>query len=166
MQTETIRNIAYEIIKARMVYCIGNGGSASQADHLACDLLKNAYIPAISLCNNSAILSAISNDYGYENVFKRQLEVLFNQEKDLLIILSTRGNSANLIEAANYVYDNPKKIHKIIGIVGFDGGKLKKLCSITYLINSDNMQEVEDEMAKVSHEIYRQVIELMRHLTI
>jgi D-sedoheptulose 7-phosphate isomerase len=76
---------------------IGNGASASIASHIAVDFWKNAEIPAISF-NDSALLTCIGNDYGYENVFKKPIEK-FAEKKDLLIAISSSGKSENIIKA-------------------------------------------------------------------
>lgn len=99
--------IAEKIIEAyknnHRVYLIGNGGSASQAIHISAELsgrfeLNRPALPAEALCSNPAAMTAIANDFGYENVFSRQVEA-FVDEGDILIGLTTSGNSVNLINA-------------------------------------------------------------------
>ena len=86
---------------ADYVYIIGNGGSASTANHFANDLVKMCGIKAISLCANEAIVMAYANDEGYENVFSEQLKV-FLTKKDLLITISGSGTSKNIVKAKKY----------------------------------------------------------------
>lgn len=100
--------------KANFIYIIGNGGSASTADHLANDLVKQCRLKAISLCSNSAILTAIANDYDYRVVFLDQLMVFLTPD-DMLITISTSGQSKNILYAIDYanligadVYEFPK----------------------------------------------------------
>ena len=147
-----LRDIISVLKDARIIWIIGNGGSASLADHFACDLLKNCGLPAISLCSNSALITAVANDYDYKRIFSKQLEVLLKKE-DVLIALSTRGDSLNIIEAAKYCYPHSGYYRTIVGIAGFDGGELKNWSSIFYHIDSCNMQTCEDEMNKLCHEI-------------
>ena len=151
MQTEIIQRIADKLRRANMIYIVGNGGSAAQADHFACDLLKGCNLPTISLCSNQALITSLANDVDFSNVFTDQLKVLF-RDGDVLIVLSTRGGSPNIVVAAKYVY--LKQGGMVIGVAGFDGGELKEWSHIFYHIDSYNMQICEDEMAKLCHEIY------------
>jgi D-sedoheptulose 7-phosphate isomerase len=110
------------------VFFIGNGGSASTASHFANDLSigTNDYdrpFRAISLVDNVSIITAISNDYGYDEIFVRQLQVL-GRKGDVLVGISASGNSANLIKA----FDHASTAGiKTIAITAFDGGKMKPL---------------------------------------
>jgi phosphoheptose isomerase len=137
---------------ARHIYLIGDGGSAALADHFACDLLKNCLLPAISLCSNAAILTAIANDYSSDEIFSRQLNVLW-QEGDLLMIFSTSGNSRNLIKAA------PIAEKSIITVVG--GGILSigewpgKICCF---IKGEDQMSIEDDMLVFCHEVARRLM--------
>lgn len=154
MQTDTVKQIIDELERANMVYIVGNGGSAALADHFACDLLKNCGIPAISLCSNLALLTAISNDLSFDKVFTEQLKVLIKNKKDLLVAFSTRGNSLNIVLAAKLIYNTKVKV---IGIAGFNGGQLKRYSTIFYQIDSSDMQECEDKMAEFCHKIYKKL---------
>jgi phosphoheptose isomerase len=112
-------------VNRNVVYLIGNGGSATMAEHMATDLIKNSYhlsppIRALSLVSSISNITAFANDANFENVFELQLNSLA-QESDLLIIFSASGNSKNLIKAVDVAKD---KGLKTISIVGFDGGKL------------------------------------------
>jgi D-sedoheptulose 7-phosphate isomerase len=115
------------------IWVMGNGGSASTADHFEIDLLSIRFtkshlpIKVFSLAANSAVISAIANDLSYEEVFSIQLERKA-QPKDIAIFISASGNSPNLLRAAEVC---KRKEIQTIGLVGFDGGKLK---SITDLI--------------------------------
>ena len=154
MQTNTIKQIADELERANMVYIIGNGGSAALADHFACDLLKNCGISAISLCSNQALITAIANDLSFDKIFIEQLKVLLKTRKDLLFVLSTRGNSPNVVLAARLVYPTDCKV---IGIAGYNGGQLKQYCNIFYRIDSNNMQDCENKMNELCHSIYKEL---------
>lgn len=110
------------------IYFIGNGGSAATASHFANDISigTNSYekpFRAISLSDNNAIITALGNDYGFDEIFVRQLMTL-GRPGDLVVAISASGNSKNLIKA----FDFAKTIHmKTIGITAFDGGALKKM---------------------------------------
>lgn len=92
-------NLIKQIKKARFIWVIGNGGSASCAEHFATDLIKKGY-RAIALSANSSVVTMLANDYGYEYIYAKQLEVLANYE-DLLITISCSGTSGNIVYAQN-----------------------------------------------------------------
>lgn len=99
--------------KNKLIF-IGNGGSASIASHMATDFLKNAGIPAIAF-NDSSLLTCLSNDLGYDSVFKKPIEMLADRG-DLLIAISSSGKSVNIIKAVNSAR---KRGLKIITLSGF-----------------------------------------------
>lgn len=125
------------IKNAHMVYIIGNGGSASTANHFANDLVKMCGIKAISLCANEAIVMAYANDDGYENIFVKQLEVFFDRN-DLLITISGSGKSKNIIKAIKFV-----KFNSDGDYISFPTMKELKC----------DMQEVENYHLRLAHEI-------------
>ena len=136
------------------VWIIGNGGSAATASHFATDLIKrknlnNMRIKAISLSDNSAILTAISNDSSFEEVFVTQLKVLASKD-DLLIALSASGNSINLLRAVEYA--NSAGL-KTLCFVGFDGGKLYSLCQLSLHFYTDigDYGVAEDAQSVICH---------------
>ena len=115
-----------------VVYFIGNGGSASTASHFVNDLsigtkLLDKPFRAISLCDNQSVITAIANDYGYENIFSKQLAILL-KENDVVVAISASGNSPNIIQALN-VAKNKGVV--TVGLSAFDGGKLKELVDIS-----------------------------------
>lgn len=110
------------------VFFIGNGGSAATSSHFANDLAvgTNSYqkpFRIISLTDNQAILTAIANDFGYNEIFTRQLKILA-KSGDVLVAISASGNSPNLLEAFHYAKSNEIKT---VAITAFDGGKLRKI---------------------------------------
>lgn len=136
IDTNSISNFIEMLMKARdqesNIFFIGNGGSAATASHFANDLSigTNSYtkpFKAISLTDNQAIITAIANDYGYEDVFVRQLKVL-GKKNDLLIAISASGNSPSLIKA--FEYAKPLGIYTV-GITAFDGGKIKQMSDLS-----------------------------------
>ena len=120
------------LIKARIdkstIFFIGNGGSAATASHFANDIsigtrALSKPFKAISLCDNAAVVTAIANDDGYEEVFVQQLRVLY-KKNDILVAISASGNSMNLMKAIKFAKENEIKT---VGITAFDGGKLKQV---------------------------------------
>ena len=135
------------------IFWCGNGGSASQANHLSAELIGGMYkdkkSPFKSVCLNvdTAFITAWSNDDSFNNIFTRQLEGLA-QSDDILIALSTSGNSKNIINAAKYCNDNSIKI---ISLTGFDGGILKNLSDININISNNSTQRIQEMHILVGH---------------
>ena len=120
------------------IWIAGNGGSAATASHFATDLsrCKNSKyetIKGISLCDNSGLITAISNDFGYEYIFSRQLSNLATSG-DLLIVLSASGNSKNILEVLEWAKNNQVKT---IALTGFDGGEANKIADISIHIPTE-----------------------------
>ena len=120
------------------IWLIGNGGSAATSSHFATDLNRcssenDKPIKAISLCDNSGLMTAIGNDFSFEDIFVRQLQKL-GSKGDLLISISASGNSKNLIKAIEFA-----KISSIftLSLVGFDGGVLQKLSDSSIHVQTD-----------------------------
>jgi len=124
---------AIETLKAgRKIILFGNGGSAADAQHIAAEIVgsfsirKRRALPAIALNTNTSNLTAIANDYGYENTFSRQVEALA-QKGDLIIAISTSGNAPNVIKAVKTARQ------RSAFIVGFTGNTQNKLKALTHL---------------------------------
>ncbi len=140
------------------IYIIGNGGSASTASHMVNDLgvgltrrnIKNLNIESLS--DNTTVCTTLANDTGYENIFYYQIKNKITSD-DLLIAISCSGNSANIIKAVEYATNLSVTI---IGITGFDGGKLKDLSNINFHIETKDGQYglVEDLHMILNHIIY------------
>jgi D-sedoheptulose 7-phosphate isomerase len=129
---EEVMKLAIAINQARKtestVYIAGNGGSASTASHFATDIgigsLNRANpVRSVSLCDNTAAITAIANDMDYSSIFAQQLKLL-GKQGDLLIVISASGNSDNLIKAVEVASALGMESHSL---TGFDGGKLKQL---------------------------------------
>ncbi len=138
------------------IIVIGNGGSAVNATAMSNDLgfdilkkTKKKPFRIISLTDNNAISTAISNDIGFENIFLSQLKTIY-EKNDMLLVLSVSGNSKNLIKASNWF---KKKGGIIFGILGCDGGKLKKLCDEKIIVPSKKGEfgPVEDFQLIINH---------------
>lgn len=157
MAVSSCHNIKYDEIKdiydvlletnyaGGRIYICGNGGSGSTASHFQNDL-NNAFsisygtMPAVCLTDNIATLTAVSNDFSYDDVFLHQLKYLI-KEKDVLITISGSGNSINILKAAEYVKNRG---NTVVSMVGFNGGKLKALSDYSFHVPVDNMQVSED----------------------
>tara|TARA_B100001063_G_C16767662_1_gene559652 strand:- start:1140 stop:1769 length:630 start_codon:yes stop_codon:yes gene_type:complete len=144
-------------LRKKTIFVIGNGGAAAtaitMANDLGFDILKKTNTKKTfkisSLNDNNSVITAIANDTGYENIFINQLKIHY-QKGDALVILSASGNSPNLIKAARWVRDQKGKV---IGILGFSGGKVKKYCNTLIHIktNSGEYGPVEDLQLIFNH---------------
>jgi D-sedoheptulose 7-phosphate isomerase len=130
----------------KKIFAVGNGGSASIAEHLCCDLVKGTYVeghPSLNICSlttNSSVFSAISNDIGYDEVYSSQID-FFGNRGDVLVAISSSGNSQNII---NSVHRIKALGGKVIAFTGFDGGELHKIGDYCININYSNYGIVED----------------------
>jgi len=137
----------------KTIFWCGNGGSASQANHLSAELLGGMYQKKIkpfkSICLNAdtAFITAWSNDDSFNNIFTRQLEAL-GESGDILIGLSTSGNSSNIVEAAKFASSN--KI-KVITLTGNDGGKLSNHSDININIPINSTQRIQEMHILIGH---------------
>lgn len=149
-QADKIQTIADICIKAlkngnKIIFC-GNGGSAAISQHLSAELMGKYRIdrhpmPAMSLTTDTSALTAIGNDYGFEQIFSRQVKGVGNKG-DVLIGISASGNSKNIIEA--YKVAKEKGI-KIVAFTGIDGGKMINMADVTLNVPSNitnNIQEM------------------------
>jgi len=146
--------------KKNTIYVCGNGGSAAISNHYVCDYIKflrqhsKLRPKVISLSNSIETITAIGNDFNYGQIFKFQAESLFEQN-DLLIIISSSGNSKNIKEVLKYA---KKKKVKTIGFSGFDGGYLKKNCNISIHVNAMNYGISEDAHHILMHVMLQYLI--------
>jgi len=127
------------------VLLCGNGGSAADAQHIAAELTgryktERRGLPAIALTTDTSALTAISNDYGYAKVFDRQVEALANKG-DLLIGISTSGNSENIVSALALAKEFGCAT---LGLSGRDGGKMNEVCDINLVIPSDDTPRIQE----------------------
>ena len=151
---EAVINVLYDAWKEdKAVYIIGNGGSASTASHFAADLNKyvSDYAPhrfrAFALVDNIPLMSALTNDNGWGEVYAYQLES-FMKEGDVLVGISVHGGSGgdkagpwsqNLLKAVNVA----KEKGKVVGLVGFDGGMLRKIADASIVVPANSTPQVE-----------------------
>ena len=166
---KTIHNQAEKIKKAseiiitglkqgNKILSCGNGGSASQAQHFSAELVgkfeaERSAISSISLTTDTSNLTALGNDYGFNTVFKRQVEALGNPG-DVLLCLTSSGNSQNLLEAISMAQS---KDMKIINLLGRDGGKMKNMGNLDIIINSQNTARIQECHILILHIIAKLV---------
>lgn len=131
------------------IYIAGNAGAGSNAEHFVSELVGRFYrnrpaIPAVSLNSDTTTITCIANDFGFENIFKRQLEALFNPDKDFFIGMSTSGNSQNIILALKYLNDIGGDS---LALFGKNGGKFENIksryCNIL-IVPSHNTPRIQE----------------------
>lgn len=136
------------------ILLMGNGGSAADSQHIAAEIVgrfkkERKGMPAIALTTDTSILTSVGNDYGYNYIFARQIEALCRPE-DLVIGLTTSGNSANVvsaIEAANAIGATT------VGLTGGTGGKLNSLCTYNIVIPSSVTARIQEAHIFVGHSL-------------
>lgn len=143
---ENASKLVVETLKnGNKILICGNGGSAADAQHIAAELTgkyktERRGLPAIALTTDTSALTAIANDYGYDRIFDRQIEALANNG-DLIIGISTSGNSKNIINALKVA----KKLScKTLGLTGRDGGVMNELCDINLIVPSNNTPRIQE----------------------
>jgi D-sedoheptulose 7-phosphate isomerase len=166
-QISKVIDLCWEAYKnSRMIFLIGNGGSAANASHFAQDLAKGTRIDvnqarrirALSLTDNVSFISALSNDDGYETIFEQQLRT-FAEAGDLLIAISGSGNSANIVKAVQWANSHDVEV---IGITGFSGGKLRESCKYSLHVPYNEMCTTESIHSVLFHYI---VLELRHRIS-
>ena len=152
-EIERMANLIIMAYKAGgKVVLFGNGGSAADAQHIAGELmgrfkLKRQAFPAIALTTNTSTLTAVANDYGYEMVFSHQVGALVN-EKDVVIGISTSGESPNVIEAMKMA---KLRGAKTIGLGGGNGGKLAEVADLVLIVPSDSTPRIQEAHITIGH---------------
>lgn len=149
---QSVESIIDTIKKGNKLLIAGNGGSAADSQHMAAELVSKFYhdrkaIPAIALTTDTSILTSISNDYDYTNIFARQIEAL-GKKGDIFIPITTSGNSENLIKAAEI--SNNMYI-KVIGLTGNSGGNIRNYCDILLDINDTDTPRIQECHLMVEH---------------
>ncbi|MCK4412008.1 MAG: D-sedoheptulose 7-phosphate isomerase [Candidatus Eisenbacteria sp.] len=150
---DTMGKILYDCIRGggKAVF-FGNGGSAADAQHLAAELAGRFYLdrpalPAISLSTNTSTLTAVGNDYGFDHIFARQLPGV-GQRGDVVVAISTSGNSRNVLEAVRLA----RRLGMIIfGWTGRDGGELARLADYALQVDSDQSPRIQEAHILAGH---------------
>ena len=152
--------VNHVLIKGKILLC-GNGGSAADAQHLAAEFLVRLRphvdrkpIAAISLAMDTSTITACGNDYSFDKLFSRNLEAL-SAKNDILIVISTSGNSKNIVHAINTA--NSLDLHTI-GLTGQSGGKLSSICDIAIQVPATEVPRVQELHLPVYHTLC-QVVE-------
>ena len=139
--------------KGARIYCCGNGGSAAIADHLTCDFVKGVrtdthlHPHVTSLVSTVSLVTAISNDIGYGEAFRFQLESLA-KPGDILMAISSSGNSPNIVNAIDWAKNNSVTS---IALTGFSGGKAAQMADVNILVPCNNYGIVEDLHQSIMH---------------
>jgi D-sedoheptulose 7-phosphate isomerase len=153
---DVINDVAVKIIEAykrnKKTIWFGNGGSAADAQHLACELvskfiLERKAIPSIALTTNTSILTAVSNDYCYDEVFERQIEA-FAEKGDILIGITTSGNSLNVIKGLKL---GKKKGAITVAFTGRKADKMKDFVDYIIAVPSDNTPHIQESHIMIGH---------------
>jgi len=153
---DVINDVAREIIEAyennKKVLWFGNGGSAADAQHLACELVSKFIIdrraiPSIALTTNTSILTAVPNDYCYEEVFERQVEA-FAEKGDILIGITTSGNSLNVINGLKL---GKKKGAVTVAFTGRKADKIKDFVDYLIAVPSDSTPHIQESHIMIGH---------------
>jgi len=149
---ECVGVLASALKNGHKVLTMGNGGSAADAQHLAAELvgrflMERKALPAIALTTDTSILTAVGNDYGFDEVFKRQVEALA-RPGDILIGISTSGNSKNVVRAL----EAGREIGvTTIGLLGRDGGEIGQLVDLALTVPSPDTPRIQEAQLFIIH---------------
>ena len=146
------QKIAGAFTNDRKVMLCGNGGSAADAQHIAAEFInrfemERPPLPAIALTTDSSVITCIGNDYSFDEIFAKQIKAL-GVEGDVLLAISTSGNSMNVIKAAEAARD--QDIY-VCGITGGDGGKLKNLADTCLVVESGSTARIQETHILMGH---------------
>lgn len=151
---EAIADIIFTAYKkGRQIFIMGNGGSATTATHFARDLeigtaaAGKPRVPATSLTENIALITALANDIDYSSIFSEQL-VGHLRAGDVIIAISASGNSPNVLKAAEFAKN---KGAMVVALIGFGGGKLKEMADKSVVLSSSDYGVVEDIHLSLAH---------------
>ncbi len=149
---EAVERILRVLGYGGQIYICGNGGSAADAQHFAAELTgrfekERRGLPVISLTTDTSALTSIGNDYGFDHIFSRQLEALA-KPGELLIVISTSGNSANILKAVEYARECNIQT---VGLLGRDGGKLASMVDVALNIEVDNTARIQEAHILILH---------------
>jgi len=135
----------------KLMLC-GNGGSAADAQHIAGEfvnrfILERPPLPAIALTTDTSVITCIGNDYSFDDIFMKQVKAI-GAEGDILLVISTSGNSPNILSAAEAA--RSQGIY-VVGLTGGDGGKLEGLADSTLIVQSDSTPRIQETHILVGH---------------
>ena len=149
-----VRLIADSMAQGGVLLVCGNGGSAADAQHIAAELTGRFFrdrrpLPALALHGNTSSLTAIGNDYGYDEVFAREVAA-HGRAGDVLMAISTSGNSRNVVRAIEVARE---KRMTVVGLTGADGGKMRDLCDVCLRIPSTSTPRIQECHILLGHTI-------------
>ena len=154
--TSKLIHLAEHISKAfkndRKLLMCGNGGSAADAQHLSAEFvnrfqLERPPLPALALTTDTSIITSVANDYSYDEVFSKQIKAL-GVEGDILLAISTSGRSENVLSA---IRTAKKKGLYTVGLIGGDGGEMRKLVDLALVVESDRTPRVQETHILAGH---------------
>ncbi len=153
---EVARFMAVCLAQGGKILLCGNGGSAADAQHWAGELvnrflMERPPLPAVALTTDTSILTAIGNDYGYDQVFRKQVQALGNKG-DVLVAISTSGNSENVIQA---IHAATEKGLLVVGITAGNGGQMARLCDAHLNVNHKSTPLAQEVHAAIGHLLCR-----------
>ena len=159
---EVSRLIADTFNRGNKLLLFGNGGSASDASHIAAEFVnrfkkERPALPALALNTDVAVITSIANDYDYVHIFERQIKA-FAQDGDVLIAISTSGTSANVVKAVEVA--GRKKL-KTIAMTGAKGDKLAVKCDYVFAVPSNNTPRVQETHITLGHVLCQMVEEIL-----
>lgn len=148
----------------RKLMLCGNGGSAADAQHLAAEFvnrfsLERPPLPAIALTTDTSIITAVGNDYSFDEIFSKQIKAL-GLEGDVFLAISTSGNSKNVLLAAR---DASARGIYVAGLMGGDGGELKGLVDLALVVKSDVTARIQESHILAGHIICQLVDHILFH---
>ena len=150
-----VENLSIEVLnslkKGGKIFFCGNGGSFADSQHLAAEFISRLRfdrpsLSSIALGTNNSSLTAVGNDYGFDDIFSREINALGNKT-DVFIPISTSGNSPNIINAIKSAND---KSIKVIGLSGRDGGKMKEICDLI-IVPSFSTEKIQEAHIMIGH---------------
>ena len=158
MLVSIARVMAVNLAKGGKILFCGNGGSAADAQHLAAEfvnrfLMERPPLPAIALTTDTSVLTAIGNDYSFDQTFSKQVQALAKSE-DVLVAMSTSGNSPNMVEALKSAHD---KGTITVGLLGKDGGDMMALCDFVLHVEDQNTPLIQEVHITAGHMLCRLV---------
>jgi D-sedoheptulose 7-phosphate isomerase len=160
--------MAHAIAAGATLLAFGNGGSTTDAQDLVTDLLNPPFpdwspLPAIALTNDIAVITAVGNDVGFDNVFARQV-IAFGRRGDIAVGISTSGNSINVLVALEQA---KKQGLLTVGLAGYDGGKMLHSKAVDYCINSpsDHIPRIQEAQATVYHALLEVIHAILKKRT-
>jgi len=148
----TSNMIATSLKKGGKLILFGNGGSAADAQHIAAEFigrfkLERQGLASIALSTNTSVITSIANDYGYEEIFSRQMEAV-GSEKDIVIGISTSGNARNVISG---LLEAKKMGRKTIALTGSGGGEMATFTDVALVVPSDNTARIQEAHIVIGH---------------